>query len=85
MLKYGNDLYVALMSILFSLTQLIWMPLNGFSQGAQPVIGYNYGAKRFDRVKKRFKLQFTVSICFSLFAVCACRSVPNGVFEDVHK
>ncbi len=30
MLKYGNDLYVALMSILFSLTQLIWMPLNGF-------------------------------------------------------
>ena len=30
------------------------MPLNGFSQGAQPVIGYNYGAKRFDRVKKEW-------------------------------
>ena len=81
MLKYGNDLYVALMSILFSLTQLIWMPLNGFSQGAQPVIGYNYGAKRFDRVKKAFKLQFTVSICFSLFAVVLVEVFPTAFLK----
>lgn len=81
MLKYGNDLYVALMSILFSLTQLIWMPLNGFSQGAQPVIGYNYGAKRFDRVKKAFKLQFTVSICFSLFAVALVEVFPTAFLK----
>ena len=81
MLKYGNDLYVALMSILFSLTQLIWMPLNGFSQGAQPVIGYNYGAKRFDRVKKAFELQFTVSICFSLFAVALVEVFPTAFLK----
>ena len=77
MLKYGNDLYVALIS----LTQLIWMPLNGFSQGAQPVIGYNYGAKRFDRVKKAFKLQFTVSICFSLFAVALVEVFPTAFLK----
>ena len=69
MLKYGNDLYVALMSILFSLMQLIWMPLQGFSQGAQPVIGYNFGACRNDRVRKAFKLLFCVSLGFSFAAI----------------
>ena len=67
MLKYGNDLYVALMSILFSLTQLIWMPLNGFSQGAQPVIGYNYGAKEYKRVNKIYNL--ALMIAFGIMAV----------------
>ena len=57
------------------------MPLNGFSQGAQPVIGYNYGAKRFDRVKKAFKLQFTVSICFSLFAVALVEVFPTAFLK----
>ena len=66
MLKYGNDLYVALMSILFSLTQLIWMPLNGFSQGAQPVIGYNYGAKEYKRVNKIYNLALMIAFA------CGC-------------
>src|SRR5699024_10810273 len=48
MLKYGNDNYVALMSILFSLMQLVWMPMQGFQQGAQPITSYNYGAKKLD-------------------------------------
>lgn len=77
MLKYGNDLYVALMSILFSLMQLIWMPLQGFSQGAQPVIGYNYGAKRTDRVKKAFKVQFIVNLSFSLIAIGLVEIFPR--------
>ncbi len=77
MLKYGNDLYVALMSILFSLTQLIWMPLQGFSQGAQPVIGYNYGANKTDRVKKAFKVQFIVNLSFSIVAIGLVEIFPK--------
>lgn len=77
MLRYGNDLYVALMSILFSLTQLIWMPLSGFTQGATPVIGYNYGAGNMSRVKKAFKVQFTVNIIFSLTAVTLVELFPR--------
>ncbi len=77
MLKYGNDLYVALMSILFSLTQLIWMPLQGFSQGAQPVIGYNYGANKTDRVKKAFKVQFIVNLSFSVIAIGLVEIFPR--------
>lgn len=85
MLKYGNDLYVALMSILFSLTQLIWMPLQGFAQGSQPVVGYNYGAGRIDRVKKAFKVQFTISLAFSLVAIGIVELFPKvfmGLFTN---
>lgn len=85
MLKYGNDLYVALMSILFSLTQLIWMPLQGFSQGAQPVIGYNYGAGKLERVKKAFKVQFIVNLSFSIAAIGMVELFPKfflGLFTN---
>lgn len=78
MLRYGNDLYVALMSILFSLMQLIWMPLSGFTQGATPVIGYNFGAKRLDRVRRAFKVQFTVNLTFSLAAVALVELFPKA-------
>ena len=55
MITYGNDMYVAVMSVLFSIMQLVWMPLSGFSQGVQPIIGYNYGAGKIGRVKKAFR------------------------------
>lgn len=85
MLKYGNDLYVALMSVLFSLMQLIWLPLSGLSQGAQPIIGYNYGARQFDRVKGTFRLLFTVSLCFSLVVTTTVILFPKvfvGMFTN---
>lgn len=85
MLKYGNDMYVALMSILFSLTQLIWMPLSGLSQGATPVIGYNYGAGRGDRVKRAFGVLFTINLAFSLAAIALVELFPRffvGLFTN---
>lgn len=85
MLKYGNDMYVALMSILFSLTQLIWMPLSGLSQGATPVIGYNYGAGRGDRVKRAFGVLFTINLAFSLAAIALVELFPQffvGLFTN---
>lgn len=69
MLKYGNDMYVALMSILFSVMQFIWMPMQGFAQGAQPIMSYNYGAGNLERVKKTFSLLFIVCLSFSLLVV----------------
>lgn len=85
MLKYGNDLYVALMSILFSMTQLIWMPLQGFAQGVQPIIGYNFGANKLDRVRKAFKIQFAVCLSFSIITIAFVEIFPNffvGLFTN---
>ncbi|MCS6109822.1 MATE family efflux transporter [Clostridium botulinum] len=53
---YGGDLAVGAMTIMSSIMQIILLPLMGLSQGAQPIISYNYGAKNVDRVKKTFKL-----------------------------
>ncbi|MDD6762451.1 MAG: MATE family efflux transporter [Clostridiales bacterium] len=79
MLKYGNDSYVAIMSMLFSIMQLVWMPLTGFSQGVQPITSYNYGAKNIGRVKRAFKLQITINMIFSIVSVAAVELFP-GVF-----
>ncbi|MDR2536590.1 MAG: MATE family efflux transporter [Treponema sp.] len=52
---YGGDIAVTAMGIVYSILVIIFMPLQGLNQGAQPIIGYNYGAKKYERVKKTFK------------------------------
>lgn len=57
LLKYGGDLAVGAMTILSSVMQFAMLPLQGITQGGQPIISYNYGAKHGSRVKEAFKLQ----------------------------
>ena len=54
LLKYGGDIAVGAMTILTSVMQFSMLPLQGLTQGAQPIISYNYGANNLDRVKKAF-------------------------------
>lgn len=51
---YGGDIYVGSMTIIQSIMQLIVVPIQGFTQGVQPIISYNFGASQLDRVKKTF-------------------------------
>ena len=67
LLKYGGDLAVGTMTILSSVMQFAMLPLQGVTQGGQPIVSYNYGAKKLDRVKKAFKLQ-TIT-CFTYAAL----------------
>lgn len=50
--KYGGDLAISVMGIIYAVVMVVAMPIFGINQGAQPIIGFNYGAQRFDRVKK---------------------------------
>lgn len=52
---YGGDVAVGAMGVISSVSMLILMPIFGINQGAQPIIGYNYGAESYDRVKKALK------------------------------
>jgi putative MATE family efflux protein len=52
---YGGDTAVSAMGIVYSVMVVFFMPLQGITQGAQPIIGYNYGAKKYDRVIKAYK------------------------------
>ncbi len=61
--KYGGDVAVGAMTILSSIMQLMFMPAQGLAQGAQPIISYNYGAGKVDRVRKAYRILITT--CFS--------------------
>lgn len=85
MKTYGNDMYVAVMSIQFSIMQIVWLPMQGFAQGAQPIISYNFGAGNSERVKKCFKTLFITCISFSLGIVLLVELLPGmfmGIFTD---
>ena len=68
LLKYGGDIAVGAMTILTSVMQFAMLPLNGISQGSQPILSYNYGAGNSERVKKTFKL--LLAVCCKELAKC---------------
>ncbi len=49
---YGGDIYIGIMSILNSIREIFQLPIIGLTSGAQPVLGYNYGAQQYERVKR---------------------------------
>ncbi|MGL5415533.1 MAG: MATE family efflux transporter [Clostridium sp.] len=77
LLKYGGNLAVGAMTIMSSIMQIIILPIVGLSQGAQPIISYNYGAKNIDRVKKCFKLLLFSSVGFTTIMWALTMSMPQ--------
>ena len=65
LLKYGGDLAVGAMTILSSVMQFSMLPLSGLTQGAAPIISYNYGAGNGSRVKDAFILLLKISLIYS--------------------
>lgn len=63
--KYGGDLAVGAMTILSSVMQFSMLPLLGLTQGAQPIISFNYGAGNASRVKDTFMLLLKASMIYS--------------------
>ena len=83
--RFGGDLAVGAMTILTSINQLITMPLQGICQGGQPLISYNYGAGRPDRVKEAFKCVFLLCIGYTIVFWIALMIVPKffaGIFTS---
>lgn len=81
--RFGGDVAVGAMTVLTSINQLITMPLSGVCQGGQPLISYNYGAKRFDRVKEAFFCQFGVCVAYTTVFWAAIMLFPKffaGIF-----
>ena len=65
LLKYGGDVAVGAMTIMGSVMQFSLLPLQGLTQGAQPIISFNYGAKKLDRVSRTFRLLLTSCLTYS--------------------
>lgn len=74
-LKYGGDLYVGGFSIINRIVFIFFMIALGFSQGMQPIVAYNFGAKKYDRMWSAFKLTLICAFC-----VCAAGTFCGEVF-----
>lgn len=66
LLTYGGDLAVGAMTILVSVAQMIQMPLFGLAQGAQPILSYNYGAGRVDRMKQVVRYNILIAAVYAV-------------------
>jgi len=64
--KYGGDMAVGAMTIMGSLKQILYLPVVGLTQGAQPIISYNYGAKNNHRVRKAIKILLVSSMSYAI-------------------
>ncbi len=83
--KFGGDVAVGTMTVLTSINQLMTMPLQGICQGGQPIISYNYGAKKLDRVKEAFFCQFFVCVGYTVAFWALMMALPNffaGIFTS---
>ena len=76
---YGGTPAVGAMTICSSIMQVFFLLLQGIAQGAQPIIGFNYGSGQLDRVKKTYRLLLISALTFSC-AACAVLELFPGVF-----
>ena len=83
--RFGGDIYVTVMTVATSVSQLVFMPLSGFAQGAQPVTGYNYGAREYTRVKQCFWFLVKASVTYAVLAWLVLMIFPRqliGIFNN---
>ncbi len=74
---YGGDMYIAAMTIINSIREVIHMPVSGVGNGAQPVMSFNYGAKEFKRVKQTIRYTAVILLVYTLFAWAMTMIFPN--------
>ncbi len=79
---YGGDIYVGSLTVLQSVMQLIWLPMNGFMQGVQPIMSYNYGAGDVHRVRDTFRRSLIICV-ISAFVLTLSAILLPGMYARV--
>ena len=85
LLKYGGDIAVGAMTILASAMQFMMLPAQGLAQGAQPILSYNFGARKPERVKATYRLLLFISFGYTLVMWALIMLFPSvfaSVFTD---
>lgn len=78
LLRYGGDIAVGAMTILTSVMQFSLLPLTGLTQGGQPILSYNYGARKPERVKKAFKILLISCLSYSIILWSLAMLTPKS-------
>ncbi|MGN1147538.1 MAG: MATE family efflux transporter [Lachnospiraceae bacterium] len=77
LLKYGGDMAVGAMTILSSVMQAAMMPIQGLSQGMTPIVSYNYGAGKMERVRKAFLLTLAACLGYTFLLWSVAMAAPQ--------
>ena len=78
---YGGDLYVGAMTIINSIREVVSMPVQGLSNGSQPVLGYNYGAGESRRVRQGIRFTSIVVVLYSAAAWAIIMLAPEAMIR----
>lgn len=78
---YGHDVAVSAMGVLYVVIMLAEMPIFGINQGMQPIVGFNYGAKRFDRVKQTLMTASLAATCLAIAGFVVAMCFPEQVIR----
>ncbi len=82
---YGGDLYVGIMTVLNSVREMTSLPVMGISHGSQPVLGYNYGAKEFGRVREGIRFMALLGTLYTAVTWTLVMLIPRqliGIFSE---
>lgn len=74
---YGGDLYVGVMTVINSVREVVSMPVNGLTNSAQPVMGFNYGAGKYGRVKKAIAFTSVTAIVYTTLVWLLVHGLPD--------
>lgn len=81
MSKYGSDIPIAVIGICMKVFTIVINIAVGIILGAQPILGYNYGAKKYDRVKKTFKLAISSTIVVGIISMIIFELIPGVIIK----
>jgi Na+-driven multidrug efflux pump len=79
--QYGGDMAVSIWGIIHPSVMMVFMPVFGINQGVQPIIGFNYGAMRYDRVRKALRLAIAVTTYIAILGFLVMQCFPAQVFQ----
>lgn len=79
--SYGGDLYVGIMTILNSVRELVMLPVMGISSGSQPVLGFNFGAGKNDRVKEGIRFMTLIGSIYTVIAWLLVILLPKQLIQ----
>lgn len=82
---FGGDLYIGIMTVTNSVREIFMLPVMGIVSGAQPVVSFNYGARRFERVRSGIRFNTLIGTVYTLFAWLLVILFPTfwfGIFSD---
>ncbi len=75
--KYGSEIPITVLGIVMKVSQILYSIVIGIAVGAQPIFGYNYGAKKFDRVKEALKIVLRLSIVIMVISFILFQTIPD--------